>query len=167
MTGYLMIRNENPYLALSDVTSDNVMLVNYDADIVGFYKNVGAGTGWKMYVTDGGNIWTSAFGFLTDYFSAKVHTHNYAGINSNFDWELVRNATIASNATLNVLSNYGYGIYYYTTSGSTGMFITCGNGDTFIMGTGGTVDTVNASDILSNSGSDGRTLYLYKLRKTA
>ena len=91
----------------------------------------------------------------------------YAGANSNFDWELVRNATIASNATLNVLSNYGYGIYYYTTGSAMGILITCGNGATYTMGTSGTPDTVNASDILSNSGFGGRTLRLYKLRKTA
>lgn len=89
----------------------------------------------------------------------------YAGDNSNFDWELVRNATIASNATLNVLSNYGYGIYYYSTVGSMGVLIPCGNGVTFTMGE--TRGTVNVSDILSNFGTGGRTLYLYKLRKTA
>ena len=120
-----------------------------------------------MLITQDGHLWTKAYGYLTDYFSAIGHTHNYAGVNSNFDWVLVSNATIASNATLNVLSNYGYGIYYYTTSGTSGVLIPCGNGATLPMPTEYISTVVNAYDILSNSGSGSRTLYLYKLRKTA
>ena len=66
-----------------------------------------------------------------------------------------------------MLSNYGYGIYYYNASGTTGMLITCGNGATTTMGTEPMSIIVVACDILSNYGNFSRTLYLYKLRKTA
>lgn len=77
MTGNLTISNSAPRIGLVDTTSGNEMSTLFDDDIIGFYKT---GIGWKMYVTSGGNIWTSAFGFISDYFALSGHAHDYSAI---------------------------------------------------------------------------------------
>ena len=184
--GSITVGNGQLSSAIYMVDSDEgSRTIHCNSNRIGFLRQDG---NWGSYCTDDGS-WISDVAMQAPIFYGSLqgnansatnadtldgyHYNNlpyaaagaYAGVNSNFDWVLVRNATIASNATLNVLSNYGHGIYYYTASGDMGILITCGNGATFIIN--GATGSVLAGDILSNSGFGSRTLYLYKLRKTA
>lgn len=151
MTGTLTVPQLNvsstgPLITMADTDWGN-RHIHANGGMVGFLKSDG---NWDMYCNNGGYLWTAGYGWLHD---------RFAGANRNFDWELVWSGSSASN--INMLANWGHGIYRYTSS--TGSNFACITNGAGVL----TNDaTVNSTDVAFGS-STAKITSIYKLKKTS
>lgn len=151
MTGTLTVPQLNvsstgPLITMADTDWGN-RHIHANGGMVGFLKSDG---NWDMYCNNGGYLWTAGYGWLHD---------RFAGANRNFDWELVWSGSSASN--INMLANWGHGIYRYTSS--TGSNFACITNGAGVL----TNDaTVNSTDVAFGSYT-AKITSIYKLKKTS
>ena len=92
MTGNITIQNTAPTIVMAD--TDNITRqIHTNSNLIGFLNN---GGGWSFYNDNSGNVWTSAYGWLHDYFFWNVG-NCWRQANCNSAWQGAPNCSQTDN----------------------------------------------------------------------
>jgi hypothetical protein len=82
MTGNLTIQNTAPTINMADTNQGTTRYLHVNDNLMGFLNT---GGGWDMYANNSGQVWTSNYGWLHDYFFRSVTNcqGQTGGINEN------------------------------------------------------------------------------------
>lgn len=69
MTGNLTIQNTAPTINMADTNQGTTRYLHVNDNLMGFLNT---GGGWDMYANNSGQVWTSNYGWLHDYFFRSV-----------------------------------------------------------------------------------------------